>query len=248
LPSHHARATKRDDRNLRKHSKSTMGKKRSERFKPEATTTRRLEYTSLSSEESDSDDGRASSTSAMHQALPAFKSTGKGAKRSDVLELSAGDLIYLERQNDDFGGIAGVVFGDANLSTCGVEGKQSIDSHGFRAEAFAGNGPWRFNECVFRLVSKLDYRARDEHRRLIANTDVRGVTNNIFQDLDDGSSNVSNKAANRTKQKTSFSAQKEKPITIPSELELAKERSDLEARENTAALEQMAHGEGIPIR
>jgi hypothetical protein len=42
------------------------------------------------------------------------------------------------------------VFGDANLSALGVEGRRDDEGSG---------APWRFNECVFRLTSKLDYRA-----------------------------------------------------------------------------------------
>lgn len=183
----------------------------------------------------------------MPPATPDFEPEGaKDAKDSDVVGLSAGDLIYLERADEEFGVISGVIYGDANLSTCGVEGKQNTKSSRNRTGAVAGDGPWRFNECVFRLVSKLDYRARDEHRRLVAAYDAKEVTNGYaFQ----GSSRMTDAAHNLTKQEAPSSpALKEKKGYIPGELELAKQRSDLEARENTAARIRMSHGQGIQIR
>lgn len=189
-----------------------------------------VEDTLLKGIESDGS-GLSSSASALQQQAEAqaFNTSDTVGEESIVTGLTAGDLIYLERNRDDSGSISGVVVGDTNLSTCSVEG--------FGTEAVAGNGPWRFNESVFRLVSKLDYRARDEHRRHLANNETKdndkGPTAATLG-LDVGAKRQMVPASNHK--------------NSPSDMDLAKERSVLEARENVAALDSMACGLGKSIR
>jgi hypothetical protein len=151
--------------------------------------------------------------------------SGGGENDGGVLRLSAGDLIYLERLSDVGGGTAGVVYGDANLGACGVE---------------AAKNAWRFTECVFRVVSKLDYRAREEHRRQVVKRDAKHSAPERLLSPPDS------KDAGALLGGVPLASQAKS--TSPSDLELAKERSDMEARQNAAALERMARGEGNGVR
>jgi len=201
-----------------------------ERTSKQLSREEEVDGTLLKGEESDGS-GLSSSASALQQQVEAqaFSTSDTVGEESVVAGLTAGDLIYLERNKDDSGSISGIVVGDTNLSTCSVEG--------FGTEAVAGNGPWRFNESVFRLVSKLDYRARDEHRRQLANNDTKA--NNKEPTIATLGQDVSAK-------RPMVSASNQK--NSPSDMDLAKERSDLEARENVAALDSMARGFGKSIR
>jgi hypothetical protein len=177
--------------------------------------------------------GLSSAPSALQQQAEtqqAFNSSDTAGEDSVVTGLTAGDLIYLKRNKDDSGSISGVVVGDVNLSTCSVEGTGT--------ETVAGNGPWRFNESVFRVVSKLDYRARDEHRRQMANGDVKDSNKEPTASTPSQVAGIQQPLVRTSNHKSSS----------PSDMDLAKERSDLEARENVAALESMARGRGRTIR
>jgi len=196
--------------------------------------------------------GPTSTTSALHQqaAAPAkaLNSSRSSEEGSRAVGLMAGDLIYLERTKDDCGGLSGIVFGDANLGTFGVEENVT--------EVKAGKGPWRFTNSVFRLISRLDYRARDEYSRQL---ESQNSVKNLKETVDSPTNEKEESLTSATLEHTTVVDPTKVEVSVPppptevknaspSDLDLAKERNDLEDRENVAALERMERGEGKSIR
>jgi len=172
--------------------------------------------------------GASSGNSAVDMARRAsMRAQGGKEEDEDVVRLTAGDLIYLER-SDEFGGVGGIVFGDANLSALGVDGRRDDEGSG---------APWRFNECVFRLTSKLDYRARDEYQLQLKNHNAQRGEQRAIEPFEaavtaEVAAELSPAAA----------------MVRHTDFDLAKERADMEARQNTAAMERMVSGEGKSVR